>query len=261
MILIRTIYSEFLKLITSRVWLIILGLVLIFQPLLGILEAKQLIFIGLDATPETHPELLEAIPPLDYFGFDSAVFGLLPIVIWAGVNGASEYKYHSLRTSMLCTNKRIILFVAKLLTVLISTILVSFSSIFITVSITHFGLGSLGLHPLALSSLAWRFVWYTTIYWVLLTTLSFFIGLFFRSMIIPLLFLIPQIYNFGNYIAEKWDWGKYFPVAAGNLIIATPVKSSVHDPVKGILILCLWILFTMVIALYSFIHSDVGGKY
>ena len=55
------------------------------QPLLGLLEADQLLSIGLDATPATHPDLLEAMPPLDYFGFDAALFGVLPIVIWGGI--------------------------------------------------------------------------------------------------------------------------------------------------------------------------------
>ncbi len=37
--------------------------------------------------------------------------------------------------------------------------------------------------------------------------------------------------------------GEYLPVAAGNFIVATPVKSYPHDPAKGTLILLLWIFF------------------
>lgn len=54
---------------------------------------------------------------------------------------------------------------------------------------------------------------------------------------------------------------QYLPVAAGNFIVATPVKSYPHDPAKGTLILLLWIFFSMLIAFYSFTRSDVGGKY
>ena len=258
---VRTTYSEFSKLINSRGWWIVFGLVIVLQPLLGLLEANQLLSIGLDATPATHPDLIEAIPPLDYFGFDAALFGILPIVIWGGISGASEYKNHNLRTTMLYSNKRIELFNAKLLTILLSTMLVSFISIFITIAITHVGLGDLGLNPLTLSPIAWKFIGYTTINWTLLTVLSFSIGLLCRNMIVPLVFLVPQIYNLGSYLAERWSLGEYLPVAAGNLIVATPVKSYPHDPIKGILILLLWIIFTVLIALYSFIRSDVGGKY
>ncbi len=261
MIFVRTTYSEFSKLINSRGWWIVFGLVIVLQPLLGLLEANQLLSIGLDATPTTHPDLLEAIPPLDYFGLDAALFGILPIVIWGGISGASEYKNHNLRTTMLYSNKRIELFSGKLLTILISTMLISFMSIFITVAITHIGLGDLGLNPLTLSLIAWKFIGYTAINWTLLTVLSFSIGLLCRNMIVPLVFLVPQIYNLGSYLAERWSWGEYLPVAAGNLIVATPVKSYPHDPMKGILILLLWIILTVLIALYSFIRSDVGGKY
>lgn len=258
---VKVTYSEFFKLINSRGWWIVFGLIIILQPLLGLLEASQILSIGLDATPATHPDLLEAIPPLDYFGFDAALFGLLPIVIWGGISGASEYKNHNLRTTMLCSNKRKELFSAKLITVLTSTILVSFISIFITVAITHVRLGNLGLNPFILSPITWKFIGYTTLDWTLLTILSFSIGLLFKNMIVPLIFLVPQIYNLGSYLAERWPWGEYLPVAAGNFIVATPVKHYPHDPVKGILILLLWILFTVLIALYSFNRNDVGGKY
>ena len=258
---VKVTYYEFSKLINSRGWWIVFGLVIVLQPLLGLLEADQLLSIGLDATPATHPDLLEAMPPLDYFGFDAALFGVLPIVIWGGISGANEYKNHNLRTTMLYSNKRKELFNAKLLTILISTISISFISICITVAITHVRLGSLGLNPFILSQTTWKFIGYTTLNWILLTVLSFLIGLLFRNMIVPLIFLVPQIYNLGSYLAEKWPWGEYLPVAAGNFIVATPVKSYPHDPAKGTLILLLWIFFSMLIAFYSFTRSDVGGKY
>ncbi|WP_447382705.1 ABC transporter permease [Enterococcus faecalis] len=209
---VKVTYSEFSKLINSRGWWIVFGLVIVLQPLLGLLEADQLLSIGLDATPATHPDLLEeAMPPLDYFGFDAALFGVLPIVIWGGISGANEYKNHNLRTTMLYSNKRKELFNAKLLTILISTISISFISIFITVAITHVRLGSLGLNPFILSQTTWKFIGYTTLNWILLTVLSFLIGLLFRNMIVPLIFLVPQIYNLGSYLAEKWPWGNIYP--------------------------------------------------
>lgn len=257
----RTVYTEFSKLINSRGWWIILALVILLQPIFGLLEASQLVAIGLDATPETHPELLEAIPPLDYFGFDATQFGLLPIVIWGGISGASEYKNHNLRSTLLYSSKRLELFSSKLSALMVSTIAVSFVSIFATVAVTHIGMGDLGLDPLTLTPIAWTFIGYTIIQWTLLTILSFSIGLLCRNMIVPLVFLVPQIYNFGNYLAEKWSWGNYLPVAAGNLITATPVKSTPQDPLKGVLILFLWISITLIMAGYSFVRSDVGGKY
>ena len=48
---VKVTYSEFSKLINSRGWWIVFGLVIVLQPLLGLLEADQLLSIGLDATP------------------------------------------------------------------------------------------------------------------------------------------------------------------------------------------------------------------
>lgn len=257
----RTVYTEFSKLINSRGWWLILALVILLQPIFGLLEANQLVDIGLDATFETHPELLEAIPPLDYFGFDATPFGLLPIVIWGGISGASEYKNHNLRSTLLYSSKRLELFSSKIFALLVSTIAVSFISTFITVAVTHIGMGGLGLDPLTLSPVAWMFIGYTVIQWTLLTALSFSIGLLCRNMIVPLVFLVPQIYNLGNYLAERWSWGNYLPVAASNLITATPVKSMPHEPLKGMLILVLWLSTILIMAGYSFVRNDVGGKY
>jgi ABC-type transport system involved in multi-copper enzyme maturation permease subunit len=258
---VRTVYSECYKLIASRGWWIVFGLVIMLQPLFAFIGAGQTAAVGLDATPATHPELIAAFPPLDYLGFDACLFGMLPMVIFGGIFGASEYKNHHLRTTLLSSNKRGELLTAKLFAFLIATVLVSFISIFVTIAITHIGLGDLGLNPLTLSPIAWQFIGYTVIYWTLLAVLAFSLGLLFRNMIIPLVFLMPQIYNLGNFLAEKWSWGEYLPVAAGNFLIATPVDAFSHAPLKGTIIIALWLGVTLTIALYAFMKSDVGGKY
>ena len=40
-------------------------------------------------------------------------------------------------------------------------------------------------------------------------------------MLVPLLFLVPQIYNLGNYLAAHTSWGAYLPQSAGELFAAT----------------------------------------
>ena len=258
---VRMVYTEFYKLIHSRGWWLILGLVILIQPLFGLLEAKQLVAIGLDATPQTQPELLEAIPPLDYFGFDATQFGLLPIVIWGGISGASAYQNHNLRVTLLYSSRRLVLFSAKIITLIASTVVVSFISTLITVIVTHMGMASLGLNPITLSPIAWMFIGYTVIQWTLLTAIAFAIGLLCRHMIVPLVFLIPQIYNLGNYLAQRWSWGNYLPVAASNMITATPVKTIAHEPLKGAMILILWLSIMLIMAGYTFVRNDVGGNY
>ncbi|MDQ0232890.1 ABC transporter permease [Metabacillus malikii] len=257
----RTIQSELIKIVSSRMWWVIFTLVVVVQPLFAIILAKSYAEIGLDATPETHPELVEAIPPLDYLGFEVVLFGLLPIVVFGGMLGASEYKYHELRTTLLCQSNRIQVFFSKVFALLICSTFLSFLSIIVTISIMHFSLGEEGLNPFSLSTVAWQFIGFSALDWILLTLLSFGMGMFFRNAIVPLVFLVPQVFNLGNFLAQKWEWGEYLPVAAGNLLFATPTDPLEHEPLKGGIILLVWVMLSLITSSVAFIRRDVGGKY
>ncbi|MFD2698921.1 ABC transporter permease [Paenibacillus shunpengii] len=256
-----TIRFELIKMCSSRVWWIICTLVVVIQPLIALITARSYLQIGLDATPETHPSLASALPPLDYFGVEIVPFGLLAMVVYGGMIGANEYKHHQLRTGLLCQSSRIKLFCAKVLALLICSAFVSFLAVYTTIFIMHFGLGEQGLHPFYLSTTAWQFIGYIVLDWILLTLFSFGGGMLFRNAIVPLAFLVPQIYNLGSYLAQRWEWGEYLPVAAGNLLFATPTDPFEHDPLKGGIILLVWVLLALIISYYAFIRSDVGGKY
>ncbi|MNZ91096.1 ABC-2 family transporter protein [compost metagenome] len=249
------------KISSSRVWWVICALVVVIQPLMALMAAKSYLQIGLDATPETHPELAVALPPLDYFGLEMVSFGLLVTVVFGGIIGASEYKHHQLRTTLLCQSSRIKVFCAKVLALLICSTVLSFLAIYATISIEHFAFGELGLHPFYLSPIAWQFIGFSVLDWILLTILSFGIGMLFRNAIVPLVFLVPQVYLLGGYLAQRWEWGEYLPVAAGNLLFATPTDPIEHDPLKGGIVLLIWVILTLSISYYAFVRSDVGGKY
>ena len=257
----RNIQTELIKICSRGVWWVIGALVVVVQPFLAIIAAKGYAQIGLDATPETHPQLAEAFPPLDYFGFDVVLFGLLPMVFFGAIIGASEYKHHELRTTLLNISSRVQVFCAKVLALLICSTFLSFLAISATVSITHFALGELGLHPIYLSTIAWKFIGFSVLNWTLLTILSFGIGMLFRNAIVPLVFLVPQFYNIGSYLAQRWEWGEYLPVAAGNLLLATPTSPFEHEPLKGGIVLLIWVMLALLTSYYMFIRSDVGGKY
>lgn len=253
---------ELFKIISSKSWWIIFGLVLFLQPLLAMISAKEIVRMGLDASPATHPELAQALPPLDYLGFyDVVPFGLLPMVVLGGILGGSEYRHHQLRTTLLCNSARKTVFLAKVVSFLISSTILSVLAIWLTITVTHASLGELGLKPISLSPITWKFIAYASLEWELLMLLAFSLGLLSRSRIVPLLFLIPQIYGLATYMAERWTWGEYLPVAAGKLLTATPTDSLMHNPAKGGLIVGIWTIIFLFGAMASFIHRDVGGAY
>ena len=58
--------SELYKIFYSRSTKIVLPIVFIFQPLLSYISSKQILAVGLNATPETNSSLVEPIPPIEY---------------------------------------------------------------------------------------------------------------------------------------------------------------------------------------------------
>ncbi|MBY0203696.1 MULTISPECIES: ABC transporter permease [Paenibacillus] len=257
----RSVRFELNKIISMRLWWIICVIALGFQPLSALIAARSYLKIGLDATPETQPGLVSALPSLDYLGFELAPFGVLLMIVFGGVIGGSEYLHHQLRTTLLCQSSRVKVFGAKVLAVAVCALFISSIAVYLTISVMHLTLGDQGLHPIFLSPIAWQYIGYVVLDWILLTILSFGLGMVFKNAIVPLAFLIPQVYNLGLYLAQKWEWGIYLPVAAGNLLFASPTDPFEHDPLKGVVILLLWVIVALSTSYYTFIRSDVGGKY
>ena len=256
----RALSYELAKIYRSKAWWVVTGIVIVIQPLLALIEAMSLAQIGITATPITNPELAVALPPLDYFGFDVVLFGQVAVVALGCMEGAEIFQNHELRITLLGLNKRKGTFLAKLTAISMVSTLISFSSIFITIAITHIGLGNLGLNPLQLSPIAWEFIGYATLDWVLLIVLSFGIGMFCRNAIIPLFFMIPQVVGLGAFLADKWSWCSYLPVAVGNLLFAIPTDNYPHNPLKGGLVLTLWACVVLLISMHRFMYRDVGGQ-
>ena len=258
---INFIRSEILKLWYSKITKIVLILVIVFQAFLTYAEIKQILQIGLDATPETNESLIEPIPPIEYLGFDSISFGMLPMVILGACYGGEEYKKHGMRTTLLCYSNKKFVLIGKTIATAIITSIISFISIFITITIAHIVLGNNGLPLITFNAMLWKFIILATISLSLITVLSFVIAFGTRSTIITLIFLIPQIYNIGNWIGEKFEIGKYLPIYLGNQLIATSEQMLTKYPLKNIVLILIWIICVGVFSFFRFKKSDLGGKY
>ena len=111
------------------------------------------------------------------------------------------------------------------------------------------------------NSIVTYFILLATLAWTSLTILSYFMAFLFRTAIVSLLFLIPQIYNVGEFLSSHFEWGKVLPVALGNhLIASSDTRFSTH-PFWTLALLCIWVFIFGVISYVQFEKSDVGGKY
>ncbi|TFU84535.1 hypothetical protein E4T83_02290 [Streptococcus sp. AN2] len=250
--------SELYKIFYSRSTQIVLPIVFILQPLLSYISSKQILTVGLNATPETNSSLAEPIPPVEYIGFDAILLGLFAMIILGAILGSMEYKNNSLRTSLLLCSNKAVFFVIKFIVTSVFIFVVSFVSIYLSIASAQFGLGREGLNPLILSNNVWYFILLGSLSWSLLTVLSYSIAFYFKSSLGSLLFLLPQVYNLGSFLADRIQFAKYLPVSLGQDLIATsPLK--ITTPGRSVLFLSIWVLVISSFAYYKFLKEDVGN--
>ncbi len=254
-------HSEWLKICSTKAFKVSMAFMLLLVPAVSWLEGWQYLSVGLDATPETVPGLAEAIDPLEYLGLNGASMAGMVLVILAGILGAMEFQSHSLRTSLLTCNNRLKLLVGKLMTFACFSLASSFLSIYFSYMVMHLALGKEGLDPILLNQAAWSHLLWKALATALLGLLSFLLGLLGRTMLLPLLFLVPQIYNLGNYLAAHTSWGAYLPQPAGELFVATPTSQYANNPLQGLLILGAWLLVIGGATSLRFLKTDLGGRY
>lgn len=251
--------AELLKIRYAKATGTIVALAVLLQSAFAVLAAKQMASMGLDATPETHAALLDAIPAREYLGFDAILFGLMPMVVFGALHGAAEFKNGGLRTSLLSVHRKGILFTAKYMAITVVSFAVSLIAVVSSIVATHLSLGEAGFGWFAYPVRVWQYMFLSAAAWTFLTVLASVIGFLFRTPIVPLLFLIPQVYNVGNFLAERFPIARLLPVAAGNGLIASSEKALSTDPIRNVTILLVWIVVCGAAGYLRFSKSDGGG--
>lgn len=260
-IFINNLYSEILKIWHTTSCKVVTGILTLVQGFLAYVTAKQTMAVGLDAVPDEFNGLLEAMPPIEFMGFDCIMLGTIPMIVLGALWGASEYKLHCMRTTLLYFGKKKNLFCIKTIAVILLSFIITFISTVITISVTHLTFGQQGLKPLYFNSMVWNFILMSVISLTLLTVLSYFIGFLFRSSIVPMLFLVVQAYNLGNILAKKFEICKYLPVALANHLIASSETMFTLVPWQNISGLIIWCSVFAVISYIIFQKSDLKGVY
>jgi hypothetical protein len=243
---------EAIKIFSHPVWIITAVIAVAIWSAISFITGLGLAPIGLDATPETHPQLMSALPPLEYLGFDLATLGQIPMAILGAAIGAAVFRNHELRTAFLSMNDRRKYFLFKMLVLTMGSACLSFVAMYFSIAAHHIGWGEAGLSPITLSPVTWVYIAWGTLNLVLVTLWAFGLSMLFRNMILPLIILIPQIVGFGYATAFGWDLYRFIPLQFAPYYF-NPVIYSV---VLGLLVMVFLIASAM-----RLIHQDVGGKY
>jgi len=84
-------HSEWLKIRSIKAFKVSVAFMLLLVPVVSWLEGRQYLSIGLDATPETVPNLINAIDPLEYLGLNGASMAVMGLGLFAGIFGGLEF--------------------------------------------------------------------------------------------------------------------------------------------------------------------------
>lgn len=257
----QNLFSELMKIVCSKVYKIVALLVIGAQGILAYVAAKQNLFIGLDATPETCPELIEAMPAIEFLGFDVIMFSTIPMIVLGAICGAAEYKMHSLRTTLLALGKKSRVFITKTIVVTLVAFILSLVSVIVTIAITHVTFGKEGLNPIVFNATVWKHISLSIIAITLLTVLAYVIGFLCRTAVFPMLFLIIQAYNVGDMLAERFEICKLLPVSLVNRMIASSESMLTPHPLQNIAWLLAWIVVVGIVGFFVFWKMDLRGEY
>lgn len=259
--MIKKILSEIIKLISTKVFLIVAVIMIPVQSALAYISARQILSVGLDAVPTEDNGLIEAMPPIEYFGFDVVMLSVMALIVLGAIFGAMEYKRHCMRTTLVYMGNRRDLLISKTSAVVLLSFALSLISVFTTILVTHLTFGGQGLPLVVFNSTVWKFILSTSISLTAVTVLSYAMGFIFKTSIVPMIFLIVQAYNIGELLASKFSICRYLPIHLSNSLIPSSPDIYSEVPVRTFLILLAWILIFMVTGYVMFSRKDLRGEY
>lgn len=243
---------------TQKFWIV--AAILVFaQPLLALLESTQIAQIGLDATPESHPELADALPPLALMGFDVMPFGEVAIVVLGALLGASEYDNGELRTTFLGINRRRTALAGKMLSTLAVVALLSSMGAYLTLVLTHWGLGSYGLNPLTLAPKTWHALGWLIGSWTAIAMMAWAVAVATKNWLVAMLVMVPQVVGLGGMLASTWAPARLLPVAAGHCLSEVPGATCSSRAAAGAA-LAVETAALVIVSGILFIRRDVGAR-
>ena len=254
----RTIHSETLKFLYAKSTKIVLILVFALQGFMAYVTVKQFLQVGLDATPLTNPDLLEAVPPLPYIGFDSILLGMFVLIIMGGLAGSLEFKGKSIRTTFLSSDSRVSVILTKIGVITMMGALISFLAAYLSINLAHFALAGQGLPLIALNGEAWKLLLFATLSQTLLILIAFGLALLFHTAVVPLIFMLPQVYLV-MYLPQDSILMKLLPIPVGESLIGTSPEAFNHKPSQAILILGIWVVMVLASAVMRLVREDVGN--
>lgn len=247
------------KILSNRIFWIVALVILISQPLFALIEANQIAGIGVTATPQTNPELIEPLPPVAFMGFDVTPFGEVVIIVLGALLGTTEYCDRELRTTFLAIGRRSLALIGKIVAMVGLMFLLSTVANYLTLAFTHVGLGTQGINPLILTIDTWSLLGRVVLIWIAFGLISWAIAVITKHWLVAMLLMIPQAVGLGDILASSWPPARYLPVPSGHCLTAVPTGICTWQP-SALSVLTITTVVLLVVAGLVFIRRDVGNR-
>lgn len=251
--MIALVRSEATKLLTARsTWILTLVTILGTWPMAWMNSAST---TDLPADSEL---LFSSTPiPPEYQGLEMAGFGYVLVVVLAALWAGSEYgSGKQIRTTLLATPKRLRVFVAKAVLLAALTAAIAFVTMTGALMITH-ATGDTGIDPWMLSPVIWTNIGGVTLAWTMTALIAFAVGTLARTMILPLLLIVPLVIGIGDFLAGFWEGATFLPTTAGAAMYSDPASGGYLDPALGGFVQMAWAAVLLIAAAVAFTRRDL----
>ena len=257
----RSVWLEFRKMGAGKGLVIFLSLLFLVQPLFSYIQGGQFMEVGLDATPQTQPQLAEPIGDPRYLGFDVLSVGELAVLIYAAILGAADYRTREVRTTLLAVNRRSRVLGAKFLGLGFFLFVVSFASAYLTIASLQLAVHSQsGVNPATLTPDVWRLITWKAVHWTALGLMSYAISLLCRNWLPAAAVLAPLTIGIGNALVSRWSGSAFLPSVAGSCLSAIPDKSCHVSQGASFAALVVWLALFVAVGWAVFSRRDVGAR-
>lgn len=195
--------------------------------------------------------------PREYQGLEMAGFGYVLIVVFAALWAGSEYGSGTqIRTTLLATPKRLRVFVVKVGLLAAFAAAIAFLTMTGTLMITH-AIEDTGIDPWTLSPAVWTNIGGVTSAWTMTALIAFAVGALARTMILPLILIVPLVIGIGDFIVGFWSGAKFLPMTAGAAMYSDPASGGYLDPAVGGLVQAVWTVSLLIAAAFAFTRRDL----
>lgn len=245
--------SEATKLFTARpTWILALVTVLGTWPMAWTNSAST-------ADLPADSELLFSSTPIppEYQGLEMAGFGYVLVVVIAALWAGSEYgSGKQIRTTLLATPQRLRVFTAKAVLLAALTAAIALLTMTGTLMITH-ATADTGIDPWALNPAIWANIGGVALAWTMTALITFAVGSLARTMILPVILVVPLVIGVGDFLAGFWTGAKFLPTTAGAAMYSDPDSGGYLDPALGGVVQAAWTAALLVAAAIAFTRRDL----